>query len=636
MLAAATLFLSAFLLFSVQPMLGKAMLPLIGGTPGGWLTILVFFQLSLLAGYALAHVFSRLPLKQHMGFAYAVLLAGVVFLPLGFSHQASLTGPVDLLRLLLVTVSVPAIGLSLLSSTVQRRVAARGQSPYWLYAASNAGSLLGLVSYPLLVEPFFRLASQTTLWTAGYVLLLAVLALVVFGKAPDAQIAPREPISWKQRRMWLVLSAIPASLSYGLASYITLELGSFPLFWIIPLGAYLLSFIIAFSTYAPSVRVLSGLALACFVLTVGMTMAGLSGAQIPDRVFLLLWLVLFMLLATALHTRLAASRPAPAMLSEYYLWLALGGALGGLFNVFVTPVIFAYPFDFFFAGLFALMLLELAPKMLKSLQRLATVGVVLLLVASALMQMQDLQRVERNFFGTMLVFDAPGPGGHKTRFMTTGVGYQGSQQLEPQVVTTPELYFTPLHGFFAGKPFNEIGMLGLGAGMALCFAQEGRHFTVYEIDPKVRRIAERDFTYIKTCGEPEWRMGDGRIELMHSADRKFDLLIIDAFQAVNIPVHLITREALALYLSRLKPDGVLLYNIASIYYDLKPQLAAQANEAGLQVWQASESWVLMAPKDVDLEWLRASGFSPLERPAVSVWSDDWANPLGAVLPRDRM
>jgi len=547
------------------------------------------------------------------------------------ARDASLTGPYDMLWLLLQVVSVPAIGLSLLSSTVQRRVASAGRNPYVLYAASNAGSLLGLLSYPLLAEPLLTLSQQKLAWSGGYMALLLVLLAVLFGRVQETPLPARAIINWRERRLWVVLAAIPASLSYGLASYISLELGSFPLYWVVPLAAYLLSFIIAFSARAPSVRLISQFAVLCFVLTVGLSFAGLSGAVIPDRLFLLFWLVLFLLLAIALHTRLAQSRPAAGSLTEYYFWLAFGGALGGMFNVFITPVIFAYPFDFFFAGLFALMVLDLPPGPLKGLRRLATAGLVLLVSISTLMSVQSTQKVERNFFGSIIVFDAPDAQGNQTRYLTTGVGYQGSQRLEPEVETIPQLYFTPLHGLFRERQFAEVGMLGVGAGMALCFNRAGRHFTVYEIDPKIRRIAERDFTYISTCGAPEWHMGDGRIELQRTADKRFDLLIIDAFQAVNIPVHLINREALALYRSRLKPDGLLLYNIASIHYLLKPQLVAQAKEAGLQIWQAPESWVVMASPETSLEWLRAFGWQPLERPAVAVWSDDWASPLSALI-----
>lgn len=636
MLAAVTIFLSAFLLFFVQPFLGKALLPVTGGAAAGWLSLLVFFQLVLLAGYVLAWGLARLSARRHGLAVWLVLAIGALFLPLHVSQAQSLDSAEGVLRLLLQVVAVPAFALSMLSTTIQRLATADSRNPYVLYAASNTGSLLGLLTYPLLVEPFLPLEKQAWVWAGAYVVLIGLFGSLVY-RSKDMPASGQGIVTgWRLRGLWLALAAVPASLSYGLTSYITTELGSFPLFWVVPLAGYLLSFIIAFAGQPSQGRlqVLSGFALAGFMALGGLSFAQLNGQNLmPDAGLMAISFLAFLLLATALHSRLAQARPQPEALGEYYIWLAAGGALGGLFNVFLVPFLFTYPVEFFMAGAVALCLLEFPARFSRALRRLAVAGMVLAFALLQIMQHLPAQHSERNFFGTIIVFDAPDEQGSLTRYVTTGLGYQGSQRLEPEPDRVPRLYFTPLQAFFTASRYKSIGMLGVGAGMALCFTAPGRSFTVYELDPKMRRIAERDFTYIRDCGVPEWHMGDGRIELARDADKRFDVLIIDAFHGANIPLHLLTREALTLYRSRLSPEGVLLYNINSVYYDLYPQLAAQAREIGWQVWQAPYAWVLMAPPEVDMAWLAGIGWSRVERPPVRVWRDDWASPLSALAGR---
>lgn len=630
MLAALVLFISAFLLFAVQPYLGKSLLPLIGGTPAGWLTLLVFFQLVLLAGYALAFVLSHRSPRVQAVVVFAILLLGIACLPPQILPERSLQGPGDILLMLLPVIGIPALALSMLSSTVQRLVADGGRNPYLLYAASNAGSLLGLVSYPLVVEPYSTLSQQGLFWGAGYMALLVLVAGIFAG----ARSGPGRPLRLRCGRSrwlyWLALSAVPASLSYGLVSYITIELGAFPLFWIVPLALYLVSFIIAFGSKTLPVRLMGNVTAGIVLLSVTIFLAALGGLPVNDWALLFLWGLVFFLLATSLHTRLAASRPGPEALSEYYLCLALGGALGGLCNVFVVPFVFVYPVEFFIAMGFALMLLDMAPRPAWWLRRLSAVTLAGVTILSVLVGLSPLQSIQRNFFGTALVYEAEDANGNLIRYLTTGAGFQGSQQIGPFAVTVPQLYFTPLQSFFAARQFAHVGMLGLGAGMALCFNRPGRDFTVYEVDPKIRVMAERNFTYISSCGEPEWRMGDARVELTRDTQKRFDVLLIDAFQGVNIPLHLLTREAFALYRSRLAPEGLLLYNTNSLYYDLTEQISAQAHEAGWQIWQAPSSWVVLAAPGVSLEWLQQFGWQPVPPSATRVWSDARASPLQAL------
>jgi hypothetical protein len=699
-LTSMTMFLSAGLLFAVQPMLGKMMLPLVGGSPSGWLTALAFFQLALLAGYLVAHGLSRLSARGQALATVAVLAAGAVLLPPGFhaggGENISSTGQV--LWLLFKTIFVPYLGLATVSSGLQRLYAARteGEEPYFLYAASNAGSFVGLLAYPLVVEPFLPLSVQVVVWTAGYGLLMGLIALLAWpqltaqAKAVFEQVSSKEVITWRQRLLWVALAFVPSSLSMGLTSLVTADLGSFPLLWVIPLGLYLLTFVIAFgrnrklkaADLESSQVELSVFPIVFLILT--------KGDPLSSWMVVFLITVIFFVTALRFHIQLADQRPKSDRLTEYFLWMSVGGALGGIFNAFIAPILFNQSIEFMLVLFFAMFfcrhkfskarivsaslasivvlsitislvsnafnilntnyllvpILFIIPIALAGLtflpSSLAITGVCLMVLMTTDININHPQDAQRDFYGVMRVVDQRGVDGQVWRKFMHGSTEHGIQKITP----TPEInivsYYRPVQKVLEAVPVQEVGLVGLGAGISLCVKAPDRHFTVYEIAPLVKDMAEKWFSYIQECGEPTWRIGDARIELEHDRNRRYDLLVVDAFTSDAIPTHLITREALNLYRQRLTPQGKIMFHISNRFYDLRKPLAAMAHDAHMQSiamldvsvdvskgYLASQ-WVMLAEDNVKLEPYYAIGWKPLRTESISVWSDDFANVMATL------
>lgn len=631
---AATAFLAAALLFSVQMLLGKMLLPLVGGTPGGWLTALCFFQLALLAGYGLTAYLSRYSRQQQMIATLLVLLAGLPFLPVRLTAvSTALPEVLQVLLILTTAVLIPFLALSMMSGALQRLAApVLEDKAYRLYAWSNAGSFVGLLSYPLVIEPFVPLSQQAEVWMAGYagLILCTVLCLVLARKNSVAP-APVEvgkacPVpGFYQQGMWVVLAAVPSSLSLGLTTLITTEFGGSPLFWVLPLAIYLLTYIIAFSSAKQPGFIGGSIAI---MLAVAAASHSHGGNFTPLAMVLIL--AAFFLMAWALHARLAASRPPVEHLTRFYLVLASGGALGGLFNALVIPWIMPYPLEFFLSLIFGSLLLA---RYRNDAYALLLVGSISLFLPYLDMQ-RGLVTIQRNFYGSALVSDTPQPDGTSLRRLVAGLAVQGQQTAQV------EGHLAPIIPLLRNPELREIGMVGFGVGMALCMESPGRHYTVYEIDPKFREMGETFFTYVRDCGSPQWRMGDGRLildaEAKAGAD-PYDALIIDAFQNLHPPVHLLTREAMEVYRARLKQQGLLIVNLTSFYYDFFPQMAAQAQALGWQMWVhdlphhgLTTRWAVMAPSDVDLSWLEKEGWRFYPPQGDRVWTDDLADPLSAL------
>jgi hypothetical protein len=631
-LVRSVLVLAAFLLFAVQPLVGRLLLPLVGGAPAGWMVVLCFFQLALLLGYLLALGLARLTARAQLGVALLGLVLSGLVLDLDLTTQSKSWSATQVLLLLSLSLGPVALMLGCLSPLLQRVASLMPdqKNPYRLYAASNAGSLLGLLSYPLLVEPLFALSQQKSLWLAGYILLGLMLALLTY-QVRIKSIAPppeRVQISARQFLPWLGLAFLPAALSVALAGLLSTEFGAVPVIWIIPLLLYLLSFIIAFgwpqANWTKATAILAGTFLLLAVATLVF-----SGNRAP-LAFAVLCLSFFVA-ALAAQRRLVDLQPRAAAMPHYYVAIAFGGALGGLFSTLLAPQLFQFPVEYGVL-LAALCLSVNKDKPSAKIQRLVgRVILVLSLGALLVMQFNPAARTYRNFYGVSLVIDRLEPDGQVQRYLVSGGGMQGRESVKPSQPAEAGFYFSALQPIFAQEQIKRIGVIGGGVGISVCFTAPGRSFIFYEIDPKHREIAERDFSYFKLCGAPTWRMGDGRLELQADTQARYDILMVDAFQGGLIPVHLITREALALYQQRLAPGGVLLYNLNSIYYDFYPQLAAQAKATGWQMWRAPSTWALLAPSDSALDYLRFQGWQPyvLEH-APQVWTDDHANLLGAL------
>lgn len=722
-----TLFLSALLLFFVQPLMGKMVLPVFGGAPSVWQTALLFFQGMLLAGYAYAHFSARWLGPTARFWVHAgLLLAGVWFVPLSLDRvviTADMT--VDhqawhLLTTLLQVVGLPFFILSSTSPLLQRWFSESGhltaRDPYYLSVASNLGSFVALFAFPICVEPFFALQTASRGWAVGYLLLLPLIGLCARrsragGERPSA--APStssttgsaRPLDARRRLLWVVQGAVPSSLMLGLTTFITTEVASIPLLGILPLALYLATFIFAFAQRRLfPIRIISRI---LPFAVVGLIFQIFTEATHPILIIVLLHLVFFFLAALLCHSRLADDRPEAESLTEFYLWMSVGGVVGGLFNALVAPMLFQgiveYPLAIVLACLFRpdrnqadrgvsfgkgdlLVPLLLAALLgglagwVESQQILApyprrivlfAVGMVfsivasdrslrfglclgvVLLASSAMPSLHGKQLyVERNFFGVSRVTLDPAGQSHR---LVHGNTIHGRQRTKPDWGCEPLTYFHrsgPLGRVFklyeTLAPGARVAVTGLGCGAIAGYAAVGQQWDYYEIDPAVIRIAQNTnlFRFLNGCAQAPVRVipGDARLRLREAPDAAYGLLIMDAFTSDSIPLHLLTREALSLYLKKLAPGGVLAINISNRYLDLTPVIAALAADARLigyhcddpfeevDVGKEPSHWAVLVRPDVDLSRLRNDErWRPLtEVPPTRVWTDDYSNVIGVM------
>lgn len=637
---AATLFLSAGMLFFVQPMITKMVLPHLGGSPSVWNTAMCFFQATLLLGYLYAHLLTTRCGRRAQALIHAAVLAAACpFMPLDLTQAAP---PVDgipalwLIGKLAVTVGPPFFALSATAPLLQRWFSrtdhAAAADPYFLYAASNAGSLIALLAYPLLVEPNLPLPVQSRAWAAGLVLVAAGIAICWLGcrSHPEAARVADESVgrsSSGDRLRWVAYAFVPSGLLLAVTSHITTDLASAPLFWVIPLALYLLTFIFAFARRPPlphgaMLKLQPFLIIPLVVVSV-----------VVHSIWLLaLHLALFFVTAMVCHGELARRRPPVANLTEFYLYVSLGGVLGGIFDALLAPVLFTdiweYPLllaaaclvrspatsgyqrarwgDFVFpalllAGMFALIhggnlpswtlvpaLALAAVALLQFSERRVrfALGVAACLLVAHVAVTGNTLETARSFFGVYrvrLVDDGA------IRVFQHGTTIHGAESTVPGEETVPLGYYNragPFGRFFAaiaGRGAKEVGIIGLGAGGLACYAVPGQVWTFHEIDPEVEKIARdgRYFHFLDRCGnDPRVILGDARLTLHDVPDRHYDVIVIDAFSSDSIPLHLLTREALALYHRKLAADGVILFHISNRYLDLAPVIAALAEDTG--------------------------------------------------------
>jgi hypothetical protein len=660
---ALTLFLSSSLLFLVQPMIGRLILPLLGGTPAVWSTCLVFFQALLLGGYVYAHVLpSWLGERRHALIHVALLLLPLLYLPVALPQDwtpPDESSPIFwVLGLLLVSVGPPFFVAATSSPLLQRWFAGSGHpssnDPYYLYAASNLGSLMALLGYPLLVEPLLTLADQGRLWMAGYIVFLSLTAgcAVWFWRTTAGQRAeevnngqsmvyasgsllhpPPAALAWKQRLHWLLLAFVPSSLMLSVTTYLTTGIAAIPLLWMAPLALYLLTFVLAFARKEwISYRLLTRW-MPAVVLVIVLVL--LSEATEPIALLLALHLLGLFWVSLVCHTTLARERPPSTRLTEFYLWLSIGGMIGGIFNVLLAPLLFSSTAEYPLVLVLAC-LLRPAPGQTPRLLDIALpigLGVLTIalivsgerfalepgpnsiawmfagpLVACYMLHERPLRfglgigaimlaagayggvygrtlYQVRSFFGVYRVTLDP-TGSYRT--LVHGDTVHGRQSVDPARAHEPLSYYYrtgPIGQVFQAldgdERLNKVGVVGLGTGALACYAKTGQEWTFYEIDPAVVAIARDSgqFTFF-TGGlvQPALVVGDARLKLARSAER-FGLLVLDAFSSDAIPIHLMTREALQIYCDHLSADGVLAFNISSRYFDLEGVLADLASRA---------------------------------------------------------
>jgi len=712
----ATILTGSFLLFLTQPMIARMALPRLGGAPAVWNSAMLVYQALLLGGYAYAHFLSRLRPRRQAGVHLALFGLAAFWLPIGLS-AALLPGDVSPALwapwFLIVSIGPLFFIVSAQAPLMQRWYAlesARGD-PYPLYAASNLGSFAGLLSYPLLVEPLLTLRQQSLLWTGGYVLLVLLVAGCALTIPPHAvEAAPEEttPPPDKVRILrWVVLAAVPSGLMLSTTTHLTTDIVALPLLWVVPLALYLLSFVIAFAARRRPADFITGIAPLLLLVAGGLALS--DGSQQPLFTGTLGLLLLFTV-AVALHRELYRLRPATGHLTRFYLAMAAGGVLGGLFCALAAPLLFDWAYEHPLLLIGAALLLPQTP-FVPGVERLAPVwrygllalafllslvadhriwadlpspatiaaSVVISLIAvmfigqramfalcfaALMMSYGGWQRLQqsreharvRSYFGIYTISDRRDP---PARMLTHGTTLHGIQNLRPGHETEPTSYYARGSGIgeamrtAAGiyPPPVRIGVVGLGSGTLSCYAKPGQDWSFFEIDPAIVRIARDSgrFSFLSRCA-PKAKMvlGDARISLAHQPPGAFNLLAIDAFSSDAVPMHLLTREALAVYGRALSKDGLLLVHISNRYLDLQPVLAQAAKADG---WAAAihefaptpeeeandatiSIWIAMSRDPNTIVSLRLfSGenaylWRPLTpRPGFAGWSDDHASIL---------
>lgn len=680
------IFTAAALLFAIQPMVAKKLLPEFGGSSRVWLISLFFFQAALLLGYSYAH-FSYAWLGRKHIWVHLVLAALVLWwLPLETSQpDMNLASPsIQLLAALGLSVGFPFFVLSATSPLLQAwwsKIKGGEQEPYFLYSASNAGSLLALLAYPFLLELWFPISIQMRWWNWGFALfgaLLIVAAILTFRAtrehSPSRTQAAHSTTStpnWSARLGWVLLAALPSSLLQSVTLYFSTDLAAAPLLWVVPLAIYLITFIIAFGRFdkRPSglqVRI-TGFAL---ILSAALL---LSQTYDPAALLFAVYAITLFLAALLAHQKLANARPLPQFLTEYYLWISLGGVLGGAANAFVAPLIFndvwEFPLGLALAGLvvagkpelrrnfFALAAAPAAMVIFSRLifadqdsanfvSRLLGTGLPLVLIylsmavrgafgfalglwmlASVLAYVNPGNTVlvqERGFFGVHRVIKNKDLDAHDLQHGTTlhGRELQGSQH------SVPSTYYhatSPLGELLITKPQENWGIIGLGAGSLAAYLKPGGRLTYFEIDPIVADLAtdERYFRTVQAAsrrGEVKIKLGDARLTLAESPAQAFSLLLVDAFSSDSIPLHLVTLDAMDLYTSKVTDDGLLIFHISNQYIDLRAILARIALERG---WHARFALDAVYSKAQAQQGKIASGWLAI---ALSKNADQMLNP----------
>jgi hypothetical protein len=720
------IFVSAGLLFAVQPMFTKMVLPRLGGAPAVWSVAIVFFQAALLAGYAYAHLLTRYTtVRMAVVIHVALMTSAAVTLPLsiaaGWGRPPAVGEAFWLIGLFAASIGLPFFALSANAPLLQAWFARTGhpsaRDPYFLYAASNVGSFLALLSYPVLVEPFVRLNDQTRLWSVGFVVLIMLIAgcgALLWrspAKLPDTaneDAAEAAPPTWRDALTWVALAAVPSGLLVAVTAHVSIDVAAVPLLWVLPLALYLLTFVIVFSRrpLIPHWLVVDVQPLfiigfiAVVIFEPFKTIVGLIAVH----------LVVFFVCALMCHGELAQRRPPAKYLTGFYLWMSTGGMIGGIAAALIAPHTFTwvaeYPilialavlcrpglalpknlalrcalFGAIAAGVLALVWWANATAVMTEVtfQRIVftlllvsvlfwraplpfAAIVAFLLIAAHVVFEQSSSTAIRSFFGIFKVVESSDG---RFRVLQHGTTMHGAQRIRDDnglpVTGPPE----PLLYYYDGSSIAQAidavrarvapaplryAVVGLGAGTLACRAAPEDTVHYYEIDPAAIRIA-RDralFRFLADC-RPDLpiKLGDARLTLAEAPDGAYDLIIVDAFSSDAIPIHLLTREAMAIYLSKLSPHGVVVLHISNRHLELASVVAGIAAANGLitriddsaDLDEASNPYkfagtvAAVARNDEDFGALANSNGWEVREPDPKqwVWSDDYSNIIGSIM-----
>jgi SAM-dependent methyltransferase len=669
------IFLGAFLLFQIQPLIAKIILPSFGGSSVVWSTCMLFFQVVLLLGYAYAHwLHEHLRASRQAIVHSALLLASIAVLPIGPDAAHGVSG-VDhpswqILRLLATTIGIPYFVLSSTSPLLQAWYArSRGKAPYRLYALSNVASMAALLSYPSLMEPNLTTRHQGVIWSIAYIGFAALCGATAWYSAravtksgengrTDA-VLPASPPRWRLLLLWIALAACGSILLLAVTTFLTQDVAAIPFLWVLPLSVYLLTFIICFDSprlYARSV--FYPLLAAALGLLVYLLKHPNGVFKIGPTVMLAVSALFFCCMVC--HGELVRLKPHPRYLTLFYTMLSVGGAIGGIFVALVAPNVFS-GYEEFPIGL-ALCAILAASLLLASHQewfrrlwgRVLTGGVVAAVTAYLVLlgivvhdSLAGFRVARRNFYGQLRVEDSKGDEDNFVhRKLLHGVINHGEQILDAKYRREPISYFC--HGtgiayaMLAGKSGvpRKIGILGLGCGTLAAYGRSGDTIRIYEINPLVLEIARSEFTYLSdTPAHVETVLGDGRLSLEREPSQQFDVLVMDAFSGDSVPVHLITREAFETYLRHLKPGGILAVNVSNKHLDLRPVMERGAAAVGRialfysydayeeDTFCKSADWVLITEPGVGHAKPALYGAGQVLKPYTGFrpWTDDFSN-----------
>lgn len=663
-LHAAAIFLGSFLLFLVQPLVARQMLPWFGGAASVWTVCMVFFQVALLAGYAYAHLVTRyLAPRPRAVLHLALLTLSLLWLPIAADASWKPAGgdaPAPrILLFLLATIGLPFTLLAANGPLAQAWFArARpGVSPYRLFALSNFASLLALLGYPVLLEPWLATAGQVWVWSGLYIAFAVVLASAAFmdsrlPASPATQAsaaADAAPPGTRDYLVWTGLAALGSVLLLAVTNHLTQDVASFPLLWVVPLALYLVSFILCFERERvyrlPLYAILFIAVVVCFAIARGVP--GLKD-NLPAQLAVSAALVFVGCMIC--HGELAQMRPAPRHLTGFYLTVAAGGALGGLLVGVAAPLLLPnyFELDIALAALVGLILLRIRAGKPGSpvLTAIALGGPLLLVGAQFVKERTEAVASVRNFYGVLRLLEV-GDGAERERQIVHGTIIHGRQFLSPERRREATGYYRREGG--GGRAIEaqmergpvRVGVVGLGAGALAAYGRAGDTVRFYEINPAVIAMARQDFTYLSDSKAGiETVLGDARLVLEREAPRHFDVLAIDAFSGDAIPVHLLTLEALDVYLRHLAPDGILAFHVSNRFLVLPPVVGALAKARGLQAryvgdrdpasGAAVSEWVLLSRSAQSLAHPRIATVATDAPVRGAAWTDDFATPLRAL------
>jgi len=664
-LSAATIFLSAFLLFQIQPMIAKMILPWFGGSAAVWITAMLFFQTALLGGYLYAHwsVRSLHPRSQsllHAGLLGASLLLLPVTPSLAWKPSGSEEPIMRILGLLTVSVGLPYVLLSTTSPIIQAWYSRKHRSalPYRFFALSNLASLLGLLAYPFLVEPNVTLRQQSLGWSMAYgaFVILCGTASIIYGRStpPDGAVTDdgiddatvSRPPRTREQLFWMALAACASTCLLSVTNHLTQNVASIPFLWVLPLGLYLLTFILTFDLEGLYNR-------KAWVWLLAIALGGMAyglgtwNSRTPLTLVIPVYCAGLFVVCMFCHGELVKRKPAPRYLTSFYLMLSVGGALGGILVGLIAPRVltgyFELPIALMACAVLMLTVLDYrAWRFTVAVSWAVAVGVTVASYAYVSSYQESARAMVRNFYGGLRVTEADKGTEDEARTMVHGTVIHGKQFVAPERHRERITYYGPGSGVgLALKALRRspirVGVIGLGAGSLAAYAERGDVFRFYEINPLVEKLARSEFFFLTECrGRAEVILGDGRLSLEREHGQQYDMFVVDAFSGDSIPVHLLTTQALELYFRHLKPNGILALHITNTHLDLAPVVDTITRKLGKHAVMItndrdgdreiySSTWALISSKPLTTPAIEDAAEELPHRPELRPWTDDYNN-----------